>query len=52
MERDKKVNKALEKDGWHVLTVWECELKTHQIRDRRLEKLQDEIKENYTDPAG
>ena len=48
VERDKKVTEALEKGGWHVLTVWECELKTVQIRDRRLEKLIDEVKEINT----
>lgn len=27
VERDARNKEALEKDGWQVLTVWECELK-------------------------
>lgn len=27
IERDARNKEALEKDGWQVLTVWECELK-------------------------
>lgn len=27
IERDKKKTEVLEKDGWKVLTVWECEIK-------------------------
>lgn len=29
VERDARNKEALEKDGWQVLTVWECELKTN-----------------------
>ena len=26
-ERDKKNTEALQQSGWHVITIWECELK-------------------------
>ena len=44
-ERDKSAVKRLEKLGWNVITVWECELK----KDRRintLKKLYSSIKRN------
>lgn len=28
VDRDQRVSKQLEEDGWHVMTVWECELDT------------------------
>jgi DNA mismatch endonuclease (patch repair protein) len=39
VERDKKNHEYLEKEGWNILTVWECDLeKPKQIRT--LNKLQ------------
>lgn len=35
-ERDKKSQKALVKDGWDVLVVWECEMKAHDILETKL----------------
>lgn len=29
VERDKRVSRQLEENGWHVITVWECDLDTH-----------------------
>jgi DNA mismatch endonuclease (patch repair protein) len=37
-ERDKENYEALRKDGWHVLVVWECEMKK-SVKDKRLELL-------------
>lgn len=28
VDRDKRVQKQLEEDGWHVITVWECDVDT------------------------
>ena len=27
MDRDKRKNSELERSGWHVITIWECQLK-------------------------
>ena len=27
IERDKKVKEKLQKDGWHLIYIWECEVK-------------------------
>ena len=37
--RDKKEHAALEAAGWHVIVLWECEVK------KRLPTIADEIKE-------
>jgi DNA mismatch endonuclease (patch repair protein) len=26
IERDRRVRRALRRDGWHVITVWECQM--------------------------
>ncbi len=41
--RDEKQHAELESAGWHVIVVWECELKTVEARQRRLPRLYDEI---------
>jgi len=41
-QRDAEHITALEKDGWHVITVWDCELKKN-LRQERLERLYIEI---------
>lgn len=38
VERDKREHAALEADGWHVIVLWECEIKN------KLSALSDEIK--------
>lgn len=43
IERDKRVVAGLEKDGWKVLTVWECELKGQQYNET-MQRLIDQIK--------
>src|SRR5262245_15498793 len=37
-ERDAANLAALEKQGWKVLTIWQCELKDRPLLDRRLKK--------------
>ena len=41
IERDKKTEKKLKELGWHLIVIWECELK----KDGFLETLPDKIKE-------
>ena len=40
--RDKRVNEQLESEGWHVIVIWECELKKDRIEQTR-QRLHDEI---------
>lgn len=47
VERDKKNIAQLEALGWHVITVWECELKK-SIMDERLSQLCTEIRGNLS----
>ena len=44
-KRDAEHIKALEKDGWRVIVVWDCELKKI-VQQARLEKLYYEITES------
>jgi len=41
--RDARNIHLLEQDGWKVVVVWECELKSQEKRKRRLEALVHEI---------
>ena len=40
--RDENNITQLENSGWHIIVVWECELKK-TVRDKRLERLYEEI---------
>ena len=40
--RDLKIKNELESLGWHVIVVWECELKKHLFNDR-MSKLEKQI---------
>jgi len=40
-ERDEKNNKALRREGWKVLTIWECELKSTGRLETRLRRFLD-----------
>lgn len=42
IERDRLNAAELQKKGWHIITVWECELKKKN-RELRLERLLSEI---------
>ena len=39
IKRDKRNKLELEKSGWKVITIWQCELKNNEIRTKTLEKL-------------
>lgn len=41
--RDYVNNVDLELDGWRVIRIWECEIKTKEQREERLARLYDEI---------
>ena len=41
----KKNNELLTKMGWHIIVVWECELKV-SVREKTLESLCDKLKNN------
>lgn len=45
IKRDEVKRDILIKDGWNVIVVWECELKTKERQEERLRKLVDEIKQ-------
>ena len=48
-KRDEKNISELEEFGWHVIVIWECELKK-KVREERLEMLVQELNSNfYTD---
>ena len=44
-QRDIENTKKLKKDGWRVITIWECELKK-DVRDKRLARLYNKIIKN------
>jgi DNA mismatch endonuclease (patch repair protein) len=39
IERDKRKAKELRKLGWKVLTVWQCQLKTEEKKEKTFERL-------------
>ncbi len=39
VERDKRNKSELEKSGWNVITIWQCELKNNEIKTKTLERL-------------
>jgi DNA mismatch endonuclease (patch repair protein) len=41
VERDERKRKALEEEGWTVLTIWECRIK------KRLEEMVEEVRSHY-----
>ncbi len=45
IERDKIKFQQLIDLGWHVITIWECELKTSNV-DKNISKLIDQLKQN------
>lgn len=42
-ERDKKVTETLEGEGWRVIRIWECQLKTKTIQSESLASLYRQI---------
>lgn len=45
-QRDAEHIAALQADGWHVITIWECELKK-AVRNERLQRLYEQIIHSY-----
>ena len=43
ISRDKKNIAKLKKEGWKVIIIWQCEIKSKNSRERRLESLINEI---------
>ena len=43
IERDRKAREELEKTGWRVITIWECEIKNAEKVEERLKFLSDAI---------
>lgn len=44
--RDKRVKEELETLGWNVIIVWECEISKKADRNKRLLRLEQEIKQS------
>jgi DNA mismatch endonuclease (patch repair protein) len=43
IERDKRDVSKLEKQGWKVIVIWQCEIKNTALRNNRLKKLINDI---------
>lgn len=43
VERDKRNYKELKKSGWKVVTVWQCQIKNKNRKEKRLAKVIKEI---------
>jgi len=46
IERDKKNKTELEKQGWQVITIWQCKLKNKGIREKTLNELVNTLHNN------
>lgn len=46
IERDKQIIAQLEKDGWTVIIIWQCEIRNKEKCNMRLNELIDELKIN------
>jgi DNA mismatch endonuclease (patch repair protein) len=44
VQRDRENIKALKEQGWNVIVVWDCEIKSKRKRDERFSLLLDEIR--------
>ena len=44
VERDKRDISELEKQGWKIIVIWQCEIKNITLQNERLTKLLSEIK--------
>lgn len=44
IERDSRKISELEKSGWHVIVIWQCEINTISKRDAKLTALVEEIR--------
>jgi DNA mismatch endonuclease (patch repair protein) len=48
IERDKRNVMELEKQGWKVFVIWQCEIKNIELRDNKLNKLKNDIMSNIS----
>lgn len=46
IDRDKRIISELEKLGWKVIIIWQCEIKTIDRREKRFKKLIKQINES------
>lgn len=51
VSRDKKVTATLEGEGWRVIRIWECQLKTKAIQSESLASLYHQIIGEYSETA-
>lgn len=47
-KRDQTELEALSSDGWHVIVVWECEIKTKERLNATTEKLVDLLRRHHS----
>ncbi len=49
IERDKKNKTELEKQGWKIIIIWQCELKNKKVKEKTLNELLNTLHNNkYT----
>ncbi len=46
-EKDKESTETLQKEGWNIITIWECELKKDK-REKTLQKLIQKLLNSYS----
>ena len=46
IERDKRNKTELQKQGWKVITIWQCELKNKEIREKTFTELTNTLHNN------
>jgi len=44
IQRDNKNYELLKKQGWKVIVIWECELKSKKVREKTLKNLENKLK--------
>jgi len=47
IERDKKNQRELEKLGWKIIVIWQCELKNKELRAKKLKETEQKIQNDY-----
>ena len=48
IERDKKNQNKLEKLGWKIIIVWQCELRNKKITTEKLKEIEQKIQNEHT----
>ncbi len=49
IERDNKNKSVLKKEGWRVITIWQCKLKNKELRKKVLSKAIKTLRRNLKD---